>query len=128
MHWLMSTRHTCYLRKVPGKDALQDRTACKLCVLAQIVVVFMSLGFIGFVTVLHIIGKVRLHCLSYSCFTLVTVPPCRAANKRHLCQSRAKHITALTNVCTQPLWLPGLSYLCMCILITECKLQHMGTK
>ena len=25
---------------------------------AQIVVVFMSLGFIGFVTVLHIIGKV----------------------------------------------------------------------
>ena len=29
----------------------------------QIVVVFMSLGFIGFVTALHIIGKVRLHCL-----------------------------------------------------------------
>ena len=31
----------------------------------QIVVVFMSLGFIGFVTLLHIIGKVRPHSLTY---------------------------------------------------------------
>lgn len=29
--------------------------------LVQIVVVFMSLGFIGFVTLLHIVGKVRGH-------------------------------------------------------------------
>jgi hypothetical protein len=34
---------------------------------AQIVVVFMSLGFIGFVTVLHIIGKVSPASLLRSC-------------------------------------------------------------
>ncbi len=33
--------------------------------LVQIVVVFMSLGFIGFVTVLHIIGKVYSHSLMH---------------------------------------------------------------
>ena len=34
---------------------------------AQIVVVFMSLGFIGFVTVLHIIGKVSFASLLRRC-------------------------------------------------------------
>ena len=34
---------------------------------AQIVVVFMSLGFIGFVTVLHIIGKVSAVSMLRSC-------------------------------------------------------------
>ena len=33
----------------------------------QVVVVFMSVGFIVFVTVLHIVGKVILHPSCYSC-------------------------------------------------------------
>ena len=47
----------------------------------QIVVVFMSLGFIGFVTVLHIIGKVRTHCLrQLRCSRMLL--PCHAAGVR----------------------------------------------
>lgn len=46
--------------------------------LVQIVVVFMSLGFIGFVTVLHIIGKVRTHCSpQLRCSAMLS--PCHAA-------------------------------------------------
>ena len=33
----------------------------------QAIVIFMSLGFIGFVTVLHIIGKVRWHSVLHRC-------------------------------------------------------------
>ena len=48
------------------------------CVLMQIVVVFMSLGFIGFVTVLHIIGKVCTYCLIHlRCSIRAATSQCR---------------------------------------------------
>ena len=52
---------------------------------AQIVVVFMSLGFIGFVTVLHIIGKVSAVSLLRSCCNCAAeLNEC----ERHICGQR----------------------------------------
>ena len=66
---------------------------------AQIVVVFMSLGFIGFVTVLHIIGKVSPASLLISCCDgAAQLNEC----ERHTCGQRkgeVAHSSGLTTSC-----------------------------
>ena len=66
---------------------------------AQIVVVFMSLGFIGFVTVLHIIGKVspaRLlrDCCSASAGTWVRAPFPQVKNVHRCLHHDSLHLVA----------------------------------
>lgn len=57
--------------------------------LPQAIVIFMSLGFIGFVTLLHIIGKVRCHVLLHRC--MYWSPAARSLNTLHQYSIAAIH-------------------------------------